>query len=209
MRLWPQGPLSPWIFLRLIPSASFWPQAFWVWSCTGGVKWNFSEWHAILFVINALTIGGGYAMIPMLQREFVNNYHWLSNKEFIDAIAIGQVTPGPLTVMNAFLGFKIGGLAGALIAMIASYLPCIIIVTLVTKFYLRYKELWLVMASFAGIKPAVVGLLAAVLIFLSQGSITNPLTKGIAVVGFTLLTFTKIDPSLIIIASGVIGAFLL
>ena len=163
----------------------------------------------ILFVINALTIGGGYAMIPMLQREFVNNYHWLSNKEFIDAIAIGQVTPGPLTVMNAFLGFKIGGLAGALIAMIASYLPCIIIVTLVTKFYLRYKELWLVMASFAGIKPAVVGLLAAVLIFLSQGSITSSLTKGIAVVSFALLTFTKIDPSLIIIASGVIGAFLL
>ena len=163
----------------------------------------------ILFVINALTIGGGYAMIPMLQREFVNNYHWLTNKEFIDAIAIGQVTPGPLTVMNAFLGFKIGGLAGALIAMIASYLPCIIIVTLVTKFYLRYKELWLVMASFAGIKPAVVGLLAAVLIFLSQGSITGSLTKGIAVVSFALLTFTKIDPSLIIIGSGVIGAFLL
>jgi chromate transporter len=163
----------------------------------------------ILFVINALTIGGGYAMIPMLQREFVNNYHWLSNKEFIDAIAIGQVTPGPLTVMNAFLGFKIGGLAGALIAMIASYLPCIIIVTLVTKFYLRYKELWMVMASFAGIKPAVVGLLAAVLIFLSHGSITSPLAKGIAVVSFSLLTFTKIDPSLIIIGSGVIGALLL
>ncbi|PIU54162.1 MAG: hypothetical protein COS90_02275 [Deltaproteobacteria bacterium CG07_land_8_20_14_0_80_60_11] len=163
----------------------------------------------ILFVINALTIGGGYAMIPMLQREFVNNYHWLTNKEFIDAIAIGQVTPGPLTVMNAFLGFKIGGLAGALIAMAASYLPCIIIVTLVTKFYLRYKELWLVMASFAGIKPAIVGLLAAVLIFLSQSSITGSLTKGIAVVSFALLTFTKIDPSLIIIASGIIGAFLL
>jgi len=163
----------------------------------------------ILFVINALTIGGGYAMIPMLQREFVNNYHWLSNKEFIDAIAIGQVTPGPLTVMNAFLGFKIGGLAGALIAMIASYLPCIIIVTLVTKFYLRYKELWVVIASFAGIKPAVVGLLAAVLIFLSHGSIVSPLAKGIAVVSFSLLTFTKIDPSLIIIGSGVIGALLL
>ena len=164
---------------------------------------------AILFVINALTIGGGYAMVPMLQRELVNNYHWLSNKEFIDAIAIGQVTPGPLTVMNAFMGFKIGGLAGALIAMVASYLPCIIIVTLVTKYYLRYKEWWVVSASFAGIKPAVVGLLAAVLIFLSQGSITNPLTMGIALVSFALLIFTRIDPTFIIIGSGVIGAFLL
>jgi chromate transporter len=95
------------------------------------------------------------------------------------------------------------------IAMVASYLPGIIIVTLVTKFYLRYKESWLVMASFAGIKPAVVGLLAAVLIFLSQSSVSGPLTKAIAVISFALLTFTKIDPSLIIIASGVIGAFFL
>ena len=161
---------------------------------------------AILFIANALTIGGGYAMIPMLQQEFVNHYHWLSNKEFIDAIAIGQVTPGPLTVMNAFLGFKVGGLVGALVAMFASYLPCVIIVTLVTKYYLRYKELWAVKASFAGIKPAVVGLLIAVLIFLGQGSLINPTTEGIAVISFALLTFTKIDPSLIIIGSGILGA---
>ena len=163
---------------------------------------------AILFIANALTIGGGYAMVPLLQQEFVNHYHWLSNKEFIDAIAIGQVTPGPLTVMNAFMGFKIGGLAGALLAMVASYLPCIIIVTLVTKYYLRYKELWVVKAGFAGIKPAVVGLLIAVLIFLSQGSLINPTTKCIAVISFALLTFTKIDPSLIIIGSGILGALL-
>ena len=160
----------------------------------------------VLFVANALTIGGGYAMIPLLQREFVTHYHWLTNKEFIDAIAIGQVTPGPLTVMNAFMGFKIGGLAGALIAMAASYLPCLIIVTTVTKYYLRYKELWVVKASFAGIKPAVVGLLAAVLLFLSNGSITNPVTKGIAVVSFAVLTFTKLDPSFIIIGAGILGA---
>jgi len=163
---------------------------------------------AILFIANALTIGGGYAMVPLLQQEFVNHYHWLSNKEFIDAIAIGQVTPGPLTVMNAFMGFKIGGLAGALLAMVASYLPCIIIVTMVTKYYLRYKELWVVKAGFAGIKPAVVGLLIAVLIFLSQGSLINPTTKCIAVISFALLTFTKIAPSLIIIGSGILGALL-
>jgi chromate transporter len=163
---------------------------------------------AILFIANALTIGGGYAMVPLLQQEFVNHYHWLSNKEFIDAIAVGQVTPGPLTVMNAFMGFKVGGLMGSLVAMVASYLPCIIIVTLVTKYYLRYKELWVVKAGFAGIKPAVVGMLIAVLIFLSQGSLMNQTTKGIAVVSFALLTFTKIDPSLIIIGSGILGALL-
>jgi chromate transporter len=163
---------------------------------------------AILFLANALTIGGGYAMIPYLQTEFVSHHHWLTNQEFIDAIAIGQVTPGPLTVMNAFLGFKVGGLPGALIAMVASYLPCIIIVTLVTSYYLKYKQLWFVQASFAGIKPAVVGLLAAVLFFLSNGSITNPTSKAIAAISFALLSFTQIDPSLIIIAAGIAGALL-
>jgi len=89
----------------------------------------------ILIVVNALTIGGGFVMLPMLHREFVEKYHWLTNQEFIDAIAIGQVTPGPLTVMNAFMGYKIYGLLGAVLAMISSYLPCIIIVTLVAKYY--------------------------------------------------------------------------
>lgn len=163
---------------------------------------------AILFVINGLTIGGGYAMVPLLQKELVENHHWLTNKEFIDAIAIGQVTPGPLTVMNAFIGFKVAGLLGAIVAMVASYLPSIIIVTLVTRHYLQYKESWLVKGSFAGIKPAVVGLLAAVLIFLGRSSITDIPLGTIAVVSFGLITFTKIDPTFIIIGSGVLGAFL-
>lgn len=164
---------------------------------------------AILFVINGLTIGGGYAMVPLLQRELVQNHHWLTNKEFIDAIAIGQVTPGPLTVMNAFMGFKVAGLLGAIVAMVASYLPCVIIVTFVTHHYLAYRDSWLVRGSFAGIKPAVVGLLGAVLIFLAKTSVVSPLTGAIAAASFILLAFTKLDPSLLIIASGLLGAFLL
>jgi len=122
----------------------------------------------ILIVVNALTIGGGFVMLPMLQKEFVEKYHWLTNKEFMDAIAIGQVTPGPLTVMNAFMGYKIYGLLGAIMAMISSYLPCIIIVTLVAKYYYTYKKSVIVISSFNGIKPAVIGLLAAVAISLGN-----------------------------------------
>lgn len=163
---------------------------------------------AILFVINGMTIGGGFAMIPLLQKEIVQNHHWLTNKEFIDAIAIGQVTPGPLTVMNAFMGFKVAGLPGALAAMVASYLPSIIIVTLVTRHYLQYRESWIVKSSFGGIKPAVVGLLAAVLIFLGKSSIISIPLGAVALVSFGVITFTKIDPTFIIIGSGILGAFL-
>ena len=163
----------------------------------------------ILIVVNALTIGGGFVMLPMLHKEFVEKYHWLTNQEFLDAIAMGQITPGPLTVMNAFIGYKIYGLIGAVMAMVSTYLPCIIIVTLVAKYYYTYRESVIVNSSFMGIKPAVIGLLAAVAISLGNTSLVDPITFGIAIISFVVIAFTKIDPTFVIIGSGVIGALFL
>ncbi|MGD0282190.1 MAG: chromate transporter [Dissulfurispiraceae bacterium] len=162
----------------------------------------------ILIVVNALTIGGGFVMLPMMQKEFVEKYHWITNQEFMDAIAVGQLTPGPLTVMNAFIGYKINGLAGSVMAMICSYLPCIIIVTLVVKFYCAYKESVIVNSSFKGIKSAVIGLLGAVAISLGHTSLVDFPTFGIAIVSFAVISFTKMDPTIVIIGSGVLGALL-
>lgn len=163
----------------------------------------------ILIIVNALTIGGGFVMLPMLQREFVEKYHWLTNQEFVDAIAMGQITPGPLTVMNAFIGYKVYGLTGAVMAMISTYLPCIIIVTIVAKYYYDYKESVIVNSSFRGIKPAVIGLLAAVAISLGKTSLVDPKTFGIAIISFAVIAFTKIDPTFVIIGAGIIGALFL
>jgi chromate transporter len=163
----------------------------------------------ILIVVNTLTIGGGFVMLPMLQKEFVENHHWLTNQEFMDAIAVGQVTPGPLTVMNAFIGYKIHGLLGAVLAMISSYLPSIIIVTLVARNYYAYKESVIVNSSFKGIRPAVIGLLLAVAISLGNASLVDPITFGIATISFIAIAFTKIDPTFVIIGSGIIGALFL
>ncbi|HAM49800.1 MAG TPA: chromate transporter [Nitrospiraceae bacterium] len=163
----------------------------------------------ILIVVNALTIGGGFVMLPMLHDEFVRKYHWLTNQEFVDAIAMGQITPGPLTVMNAFIGYKVNGLTGAIMAMISTYLPCIIIVTVVAKYYYDYKESIIVNSSFKGIKPAVIGLLAAVAISLGKASLIDPKTFGIAIVSFVVIAFTKTDPTFVIIGAGVIGALFL
>lgn len=162
----------------------------------------------ILFYINALTIGGGYAMLPLLQREFVDKHHWLTNQEFLDAIAIGQLSPGPLTVMNAFIGFKLHGLIGSLLAVISSYLPSLLIVTFAVKYYYDYKDSKLIASSFIGIKSAVIGLLAAVSVSLGNISLVDPGTFAIALCSFAVIAFTKIDPSFIIIGAGVIGAFI-
>ena len=163
----------------------------------------------ILAVVNAMTIGGGFVMIPLLQKEFVEKYHWLTNQEFLDAIAVGQITPGPLTVMNAFIGYKISGILGSILAMISSYLPSLIITTVVVKNYYTYKESSVVNASFKGIKPAVIGLLLAVALSLGKVALVDPITFGIAGASFILLSFTKIDPTFVIIGAGVLGALYL
>jgi len=160
-----------------------------------------------LFIINALTIGGGYVMLPMLQEEFVQRHHWLTNQEFLDAIAIGQITPGPMTVMNAFIGYKVSGLTGAFLAMVSSYLPCIIIVGLLVKFYYAYKDSILVNSGFKGIKAAVVGLLASVVITLGNTSLVDTPTILIGVCSFGVIAFTRLDPTFVIIGAGVAGAF--
>jgi chromate transporter len=162
----------------------------------------------VLFMVNALTIGGGFAMLPLLHKEFVERYHWLTNQEFIDAFAVGQITPGPLTVMNAFIGFKLHGLSGAILAVVSSYLPGIIIVTLTAKYYYAYRESTIVTSAFKGIKPAVIGLLAAVAVSLGTTSLVDAGTLVIALASFTIITFTKIDPTFIILGAGLIGAVL-
>jgi chromate transporter len=158
-------------------------------------------------MVNALTIGGGFVMIPLLQKEFVEKYHWLTNQEFLDAIAVGQITPGPLTVMNAFIGYKISGILGSILAMISSYLPSLIITTIVVRNYYTYKESLFVNTSFKGIKPAVVGLLIAVALSLGKSALVDYVTLGIAITSFILIAFTKIDPTFVIIGAGVLGAF--
>jgi chromate transporter len=162
----------------------------------------------LLFYVNLFTIGGGFVMIPLLQQEIVEHYHWLTNKEFIDSIAMGQITPGPLTIMNAFIGFKIFGTWGAIGAIVSSYLPSIIVVTIVSHYYLQFRNSWIVNSSFKGIRPAVIGLLAAVAITLSRESIIDVPTGAIAVGSFAAIAFTKTDPTFVILGAGALGALL-
>ncbi len=161
-----------------------------------------------VFYINLFTIGGGYVMLPLLQREVVDHYRWLTNKEFIDSIAIGQVTPGPLTIMNAFIGYKVFGFWGAVGGVVFSYLPSIIVVTIASHYYLKFKHSRIVQAGFKAIRPAVIGLLAAVAITLGKASIVDISTGLIAALGFAILVFTKVEPTFVILGAGVAGALL-
>lgn len=162
----------------------------------------------VLFYVNFFTIGGGLVMVPLLHREIVENHHWLTSREFIESIAIGQVTPGPLTMMNAFIGYKIFGFWGSAGALVSTYLPSIIIVTAVSRYYLKFRDSLIVKSGIKGIKPAVIGLIAAVLISLGRESIADIPTAAVAISSFSILAFTKIDPTFVILGAGLLGAMI-
>jgi chromate transporter len=164
---------------------------------------------AVLLLINLFTIGGGYVMLPLLHVFFVEQFRWLSDQEFLDAVAIGQITPGPLTVMNAFIGYKVAGFAGAVTATVGSYLPSLVVVTLVTRSYLRFKDSRAAGAVLRGVKPAVAGMLLAVAVNLAGVSAASPLAAGICLISFAVTAFTKIDPTFVVVGAGVVGAAIL
>jgi chromate transporter len=162
-----------------------------------------------LFYINLFTIGGGFAMIPLLQSEVVERYHWLTQQEFLESIAVGQMTPGPLTVMNAYIGMKVFGITGALGATVSTYLPSLILTTIAAHYYQKIKNNNFVSAAMLGLKPAVVGLIAAAALTLAGSSMTEPGTIAIGIISLSLLLFTKTDPTILIIGSAAAGALFL
>ena len=111
--------------------------------------------------IGAFSFGGGYAALPLIKEQIVDLHHWLSMVEFTDLVTISQMTPGSIAINAAtFVGIRIAGVPGAVIATLGCVLPPCLIVTLVTRFYLRYREMSLLQGVFAYLRPAVVGLIA-------------------------------------------------
>ncbi len=112
--------------------------------------------------IGALSFGGGYAAMPLIQNQVVDIHHWLSVGEFNDLVTISQMTPGPIAINSAtFVGEKIGGLWGAVIATIGCILPSLIIVTLIAYFYMKYRHLESLQSVLNVLRPAVVAMIAS------------------------------------------------
>lgn len=111
--------------------------------------------------IGALSFGGGYAAMPLIQNQVVDMHQWLTLSEFTDLVTISQMTPGPIAVNSAtFVGIKIGGVPGAIIATIGCILPSCIIVTLIAYFYMKYRHLQVLQDILSVLRPAVISLIA-------------------------------------------------
>ncbi len=161
------------------------------------------------FKVGSLTFGGGYAMIPVLQHEFVDARGWLTAREFTDGIAVGQITPGPLMIMVSFMGYKIAGIAGALVATVGLFAPTFILVILVGRLREKFSRHPLWQGAMKGVGIAVVGLLLAAAFLLAQGALPTNWLWVIGGLSFALIYFFKVDASWIIIGAAVIGGLFL
>lgn len=115
----------------------------------------------IYFRIGLIFVGGGYVLIPLLNHIMVEQYHWLTLREFLDGLALSQLTPGPLAMLATFTGFRAGGFAGGLVATVCIFIPCVVLMLIVGRNYHRLKSIELIRSTLDGLLPAVVGLVAA------------------------------------------------
>lgn len=155
--------------------------------------------------IGAFTIGGGYAMIPIIQREVVEKNKWISEEDFLDVLAISQSAPGILAVnISIFLGYRLRGTRGSIVATLGSALPSFLIILLIAMFFAGYQDNPTVVSIFKGIRPVVVSLIAVPMINMAKKAKLNIYTGILAAATALLIVFLKVSPLYILLVTGVI-----
>lgn len=156
--------------------------------------------------IGALTFGGGYAMLPLIQREIVENKKWSTEKEILDYYAVGQCTPGVIAVNTAtFIGYKLRGIIGGIVATLGVIFPSIVIILIIAAFLQNFADLAIVQSAFAGIRVAVVALIITTVVKLIKSSIKDYLGVIIAIIAFVISAFIGLSPVYVVIAAALTG----
>jgi chromate transporter len=156
----------------------------------------------------AFVFGSGLAIVPFLYGGVVGEFHWLSERQFLDAVAVAMITPGPVVITSAFIGYLVAGALGALLAALAVFAPPYFIVILGAPYYRRFAQNLQVKAFVQGVTAAAVGAITGAAFILGRRSLTDLPTVTIAVLTFGLLSFKKIPEPVLILAAGVTGLLL-
>lgn len=156
--------------------------------------------------IGVLTFGGGYAMLPLIQREIVENKKWSTEKEILDYYAVGQCTPGVIAVNTAtFIGYKLRGIIGGIVATLGVIFPSIVIILIIATFLQNFADLAIVQSAFASIRVAVVALIITTVVKLIKSSIKDYLGVIIAIIAFVISAFIGLSPVYVVIAAALTG----
>jgi chromate transporter len=159
---------------------------------------------AMFLRIGSVTFGGGLVMVPLIESEVVNNHHWLTHQEFADAFALGQITPGPVLITATFVGYRVAGTLGALVATISIFLPAFLMTLAAGSSLRRFRSNKQVQAFLRGIAPAVVGLLVAAALSIGRAGIHSWVGLAIMIVAMFVLVRFRPNALWVLLGAGVI-----
>jgi chromate transporter len=165
---------------------------------TGSVFLEFLKLGAIVF-------GSGYVLLAFLQRDLVNGLHWLTTSKLLDAVAVGQLTPGPVFTTATFVGYLADGLAGAVVATAGIFLPSFLMVPIVAPLIGRLRRSPWTAAALDGVNAAAIGLMVAVGYVLATRAVIDPLTGTLAVAALVALVVFRVNSAWVVVVGAVIG----
>lgn len=166
------------------------------------IFWYFTEAGAFVF-------GSGLAIVPFLHAGVVQEFHWLDERQFVDAVAVAMITPGPVVITVAFIGYLVAGLAGAALAALATFLPCYLFTVIPAPYFKRLKQNRVIKAFVDGVTAATTGAIAGAVVVLGRRALLDGTTVAIALVSLLVLVrFKRVPEPLLIAAAGVLGILL-
>ncbi len=174
-------------------------------SLATAVPYTLPTLFLVFLKVGSVLYGSGYVLLAFLRADLVVRYGWLTDQQLIDAIAIGQVTPGPVFTTATFVGYLVGGVPGALVATLGIFLPSFIFVALSNPLIPRLRQSPWFAGMLDGVNVASLGLMAAVTWQLALSSLIDPLTIGLALCAFSLLARARINATWLIAAAAMIG----
>jgi chromate transporter len=155
--------------------------------------------------IGAVLYGSGYVLLAFLHSDFVSGLHWLTNRQLIDAVAVGQVTPGPVFTTATFIGYLVGGVPGALLATLAIFLPSFFFVPLVYPMVPRLRRSPRMSVLLDGVNVGAIGLMVAVTLQLAQAALVDALTVALALLAAVLLVRYRVNSVWLVLGGGIAG----
>lgn len=159
--------------------------------------------------IGVMTFGGGYAMLPMLERELIDNRGWTTNEELMDYFAVAQCTPGVIAVNTAtFIGYKLYGNLGGIVATLGVVFPSLVIITTIAGVLTNFADIPAVKHAFAGVRVCVCVLIFNAVVKLWKGAIKDKTALVLFIVIFLLSVFLDVSPVVYVIACAAAGIFL-
>ena len=170
------------------------------------------DWHKLAQIggyfayAGSFVFGSGLAIVPFLYAGVVKEYGWLTDRQFVDAVAVAMITPGPVVITTGFIGYLVSGFWGAVVAAVATFLPCYLLTILPAPYFKRHGKRPAIVAFVDGVTAAAIGAIAGAVVVIAQRSITDWLTAALALVTAGVLwRFKKLPEPVVVLVAALVG----